>query len=424
MERINGQTGGWKELAEKALFWIIYAKRPLITSELQHALAVESGDSELHIDGIPYIEDIVSVCAGLVTVDKESNIIRLVHYTAEQYFEQTQEYWFPHAEINITTTCITYLSFDVFDRGFCQTDDEFEERLRSNQFFKYAVRNWGHHARKASTTSQTLSQAVVDFLMSEAKVNVLSQGLFAIKYDSSHSDYSQQVPRKMTGLHLTAYFRLEAVVKLLLETGKADADLKDDYSQTPLSLAAENGHEAVVKLLLVTGKVDADAKSRYDQTPLSFAAENGHEAIVKLLLETGKADADAKGRCDQTPLSFAAEGGHEAIVKLLLETGKVDADSKDDYSRTPLSYAAQNGHDDIVKLLLETGRADADAKGQYDRTPLSYAAQNGHEDIVKLLLETGKVRINAKGQSGRTPLLYAAQSGHEAVVKLLRKHVN
>jgi ankyrin repeat protein len=43
-------------------------------------------------------------------------------------------------------------------------------------------------------------------------------------------------------------------------------------------------YEAVVKLLLATGKVDVDTKdSVYGRTPLSRAAENGHEAVVKLL---------------------------------------------------------------------------------------------------------------------------------------------
>ena len=40
MERIKGQTGS-KELAIWVLSWITCAKRPLTTSELRHALAVE-----------------------------------------------------------------------------------------------------------------------------------------------------------------------------------------------------------------------------------------------------------------------------------------------------------------------------------------------------------------------------------------------
>ena len=48
---------------------------------------------------------------------------------------------------------------------------------------------------------------------------------------------------------------------------------------------SENGHEAVVKLLLDSSKVDADAEdSEYDRTPLSWAILTGHKAIVELLL--------------------------------------------------------------------------------------------------------------------------------------------
>jgi hypothetical protein len=66
--------------------WITCAKRSLTTAELQHALAVEIGEPKLDEDNLLEIEDMVSMCAGLVTVDEESKIIRLVHYTTQEYF--------------------------------------------------------------------------------------------------------------------------------------------------------------------------------------------------------------------------------------------------------------------------------------------------------------------------------------------------
>ena len=87
----------------------------------------------------------------VVTVDKERNIIRLVHYTTQDYFERTQRVWFPDVQRDIATTCITYLSFDVFVAVFCPIDDEFEKRLRLNPLYKYAAQNWGYHAHEAST---------------------------------------------------------------------------------------------------------------------------------------------------------------------------------------------------------------------------------------------------------------------------------
>jgi len=61
------------------------------------------------------------------------------------------------------------------------------------------------------------------------------------------------------------------VVKLLLETGEVDVNLKDWDSRTPLLWAAKNGHEAVVKLLLKTGEVDLDSKDCDGRTPLLWA---------------------------------------------------------------------------------------------------------------------------------------------------------
>src|SRR2546421_11945908 len=68
--------------------------------------------------------------------------------------------------------------------GFCQTDSEFEDRLRLNPLYDYAAPNWGIHAREALT----LCQQVIGFLESELKTEAASQALLAIKRYSWHSE--------------------------------------------------------------------------------------------------------------------------------------------------------------------------------------------------------------------------------------------
>ncbi|KAH0560062.1 hypothetical protein GP486_003417 [Trichoglossum hirsutum] len=313
MERIENQIGDRTVLAKQVLSWITCARRPLTTSELRHALGVEIGTSRFDEENLPELEDTVSVCAGLVIVDKESDIIRLVHYTTQEYFERTWTSRFPNTQTYIVNVCVTYLSFDVFETGFCQSDGEFEARLQMNVLYEYAARNWGHHARRASIKESSIEEdLILSFLKSEAKVSATSQAMIAFR---NYSGYSQRVPRQMTGIHVAAYFGLVGMIMGLLKNGY-NSDLQDSYHQTPLSLAAKRGHEAVVKLLLEKG-AELESKSDYGRTPLSWAAERGHEAVVKLLLEKGAELESKDSDYGRTPLSWAAEGGHKAVVELL-----------------------------------------------------------------------------------------------------------
>lgn len=84
-------------------------------------------------------------------------------------------------------------------------------------------------------------------------------------------------------------------MKMLLNIGKVNFDVRDiKYSQTPLWWVITNRHEAMVKILLNTGKVNVDSINIYSQTPLSWAAANRYKAVIKILLNTGKVDVDLK----------------------------------------------------------------------------------------------------------------------------------
>ena len=333
IERIEAQASDHVELAKGVLSWITHAKRPLSVMELQHALAVEAGETELHEDNIPEVEDMASFCAGLVVIDEESNIIRLVHYTTQEYFERICPSWIPDAQTNISKTCLAYLSFDVFSVGFCSSDKQLEALLRDNVFSDYASRLWGFHIRKASIAY--VEPVLRVFFSRESNICCSSQILMIPEY--RFNGYSQYPPMQVSTTHLAAYFGLEEVMPLLFSNGHP-TNPKDSHGRTPLFYAAKNRHEAVVKLLLARDDVDVNSRDDNGTTPLLDAAEYGHEAVVKLLI-VRDVEMNSQDQNGRTPLSYAAECGHEAIVKLLVAHKDVAVHSPDLLGRTPLSYA-------------------------------------------------------------------------------------
>lgn len=84
VERIDAQKSGLKELADQVLSWITIARRPLRTEELQHALAIELDEAHIDEDNFSDIEEMIGVCAGLVTIDGNSKVIRFIYYTTQE----------------------------------------------------------------------------------------------------------------------------------------------------------------------------------------------------------------------------------------------------------------------------------------------------------------------------------------------------
>lgn len=125
IERINDQKPGFKDLAKQVLLWNTCAHRPLSVQELQHAIAIEPGDIALDHDGISDIQDMLSAYAGLVVIDQESNIVRLVHYTTQEYLECVQLARFSGTRRNIYASCLTCLSYDAFSDGYSLNNIDF-----------------------------------------------------------------------------------------------------------------------------------------------------------------------------------------------------------------------------------------------------------------------------------------------------------
>jgi hypothetical protein len=318
IERIKGQLPGKSARAKDVLSWITYAQRPLTIDELCHALAVEPGDRELDEDNIPEVEDIVSVCAGLVTIDEESRIIRLVHYTTQDYMKDVLHQWNPSAQHDISRKCLTYLCFDTFKLDSCVTYEELRSRLEQYIFLEYSAQYWGHHV---FTIQEELSKLAMCLLRNNRLVACVLDVNQEVK--RLFWDYEERPHMRATGLHLAASLGLTHFCSELFfcdgDRERALIASKDRDGRTPLLWAVAEEREAVVRLLLDQG-AEVDSRDKDGDTALSWAAKMGNETIVKLLLEQG-AEVDSRDSCGQTPLSWTARMGHETVVRLLLEQG-------------------------------------------------------------------------------------------------------
>ena len=91
MTRIEGQVADQTELSKQTLAILSDTRSKFSKVGLQIALGIEIGEPNLDPDHYPDIEDIITACVGLITVDDESNMVRLVHYTTQEYLERTQQ---------------------------------------------------------------------------------------------------------------------------------------------------------------------------------------------------------------------------------------------------------------------------------------------------------------------------------------------
>ena len=409
LERIQAQDPEYALLGLKIISWVHHAARPLGLQEIRHALAVEDDDKTFHDDGLPDEELVESVCAGLITV-QEHRTVRLVHYTAQEYLSRNPPVLFPGTDAMIASICLTYLCFEDFEGGPCNSDNDLQARLDRYPLLEYAAQYWAQHVR--AINASILDEKIFNFLARKPNVESSTQAMLTNK--SRITNWSQEYTKGLNGLCLAAMHGLHPICTKFLEQG-ADVNSADLCGNTSLHYAAIHNYDGIVGLLL-DSDANLDLKTIHrGRTALHWAAWHGHESIVRQLLSRG-ADAAARDQRGWTALHLAASGGHLQILRKLLETNN-DVNVVDGYGATALYRAAEEGHEAATQLLLENS-ADLNIQNDYQQTALHRAADVGHLTVTRLLLEHG-ANYNLKDFYGFTPLYRASDHGHDDVADFL-----
>jgi hypothetical protein len=279
MSRVEQQPTELFNKAAKIIAWIHLAEEPLTVDELLWSLAIKDGDTSLDQRGIPIRKTLLNCCHGLAAIDQETSTVRLFHYSLQEYLSrQDRIFRFTKVEwhMKMARTCLTFLKFPSVTAGEAP-----EQNSNTITLLSYAATQWGHHFRKSDQLSDAPMELAKEYLHTGLANNLESLRLL---YKAMYSYmYKERLLDDVLPAHIVAFFGIPAIMSYLISRAR-NLDSKDPgYGRTPLWRAAENGHEAVVKLLLATGKVGAGSMDTDGRTPLWRAAENGHEAVVKLL---------------------------------------------------------------------------------------------------------------------------------------------
>ncbi|KAJ7576518.1 ankyrin repeat-containing domain protein [Mycena floridula] len=436
--RIMAQGEDDANLACQVFLWLTYAKQQLTVEELQCALSISPGMTEMNPDAITDIEILTSVCAGLVILEKvrhgwtETHCPRFVHYTTQEYF--TDEIGHKYFRLKETEVYFELsgkpLSSDLFAHfhivATCVTQLAFEDLKTDSPLLRYSARFWGYHAGQCE-----------DMLCSTPRMAALLQNHLedTFKVPSPIPIMFHGFDRHYHSGRILGSFGLLQLTSMLGNHG-VPINSKSWEKRTVLFHAVQKGHVDMVKWLLgATNEIGLSGQRLFNindvdcngRTLFHYAIEKKHPTIAELLLgfQINVDVADISGR---TPLSYAAGSSFTRIVHLICQRADVNPNSHDCNDFMPLCHAIDSKRMENVKILLhfpniylgpfrpspEQDRVDLDS-------PLKVAAALGYVDIVDLLLKHPNIDPNWKGH-GRTPLAHAIIGGHLEVVNLLLQH--
>jgi hypothetical protein len=225
LRRIRAQREPDNTLGIEILQWISQTMRPLQIDELHHALAVEWVDgedppSDLDPNNLLNQEGLLDICGGLVIIESTSQMVRLAHFTIEEFFRNNKAA-IPNGNLNMFKTCSVTLQLNPIIRGLTQlvlaSEAEYEEEKEvlsyKFPFLSYACYYWGRHIREVPVIEsdlETLCLKILNYRGLAGAIYVFS----STEEDNWSFAYriSRERIEKLSGLHFLAFLGIRSLV--------------------------------------------------------------------------------------------------------------------------------------------------------------------------------------------------------------------
>ncbi|KAK0728080.1 hypothetical protein B0T26DRAFT_672672 [Lasiosphaeria miniovina] len=423
MQRIRNQEEDHRKLAFKTLAWVTDVFRSLSLRELQHALAVEPGDSKLDDELLMDAQSITALCAGLVVIDKATDKAILVHYSAKSYFENTRQKYFALYHAGITLSLATYLTLDALQSA------AISEIAQHYPLATYAAQCLGDHARHSP--EESLAPAILEaicHLLTDADKRkpllTLLDGLDLIRsgyYSNPSADMAENTAGSMTSPPIDGATAASTVDSSAVGSDAVCSDLEGmSISSSTISGVTD---DAVADHVTEAWQAKMRGRRIPEVTALHLAASMGLAKFASMLLKETP-NIDAVDETGKTALTVAMERGFEKAVEFLIDGGalvQAQLNAGDTAADPQLRFmvAVYLGNMDEVALLSRTGCVEMDGSVvTIGNLALFLAVEHQDGAMVGALLDAG-VNINVKDSKGQTALFRATRRQDAVMMKLL-----
>ncbi|KAH6903048.1 hypothetical protein BKA70DRAFT_1566997 [Coprinopsis sp. MPI-PUGE-AT-0042] len=441
-DRILAQSADLVSVAKAVLVWVLHAARSMTVQELERAVATSPDTHRFEPDRFVPGATLMSLCRGLISLEEESRIVRLVHYTAKEMLETLLHESFPHPHSVLAAICIAHLTECGFQNTTIGSEDEFKAALNKDPLLCYASEAWAFHAVKsldvdaskrqtAKFVNESKTFPAFTSLGRDRRFDILTPLHIAGLYDlplALLEDAIKGDPNVTTGLNqqsplmVASWYGTEDLVAHLIPLSATQVNLVDNDGWPALVLAADEGHEGVVKLLLAHPKIQVNIANRRGWSALMLAAYRGSRGVVEHLLVHPDILINLVDNDGWSAIILAAQRGHEGVVQLLLAHPEIQVNLVNNSGWSALTWAAHEGHKGVAKLLLAHPGIQVNLVNNDGWSAPMAAVNRRHEGLAKLLLVHSETQVNIVDNDGWSVLIWAAYKGREGLVERLLGH--
>ena len=177
----------------------------------------------------------------------------------------------------------------------------------------------------------------------------------------SHTDIEvNKTPGRRTALMFACNSGNSTIVSRLVQVEGLNINYnKDEEGDTAAHLASMRGHTECLRLLVETGRVDWNIRDIYGYAPLYWALEEGCSDMVDIITQQPNIDYNVKTEDGETLAQVAVRRGNVKCVETLAALEQCDCwNVPYKNGDTPVMMAQKLGKTEVLEILVRCPRVD------------------------------------------------------------------